>query len=322
MFLTSLMISSAVAATPGSVRTIDGLAWEIAALEHEIDDVLIVGVEDPDAERIVRRLEREISGEVIFIPMRPSAVDANSGRWTVEHVLRVRGEGCGMLVRGASSVWAVDQVGGRCSDPAPLAVVAQSGPTELATGTAGVTVFIPNPTVKQADPGYLRAYQRQSLYRGIDYGGPWGVYDGWGRAMNTREFAKATGDDFTLDRLRRERFWSVAGGAALAGVGTAMIIGAGYIDQQIQPYEIDVGPFEMPGANHGDRRNRALTGAGITAVGLVIPLGVNVKQRSAANYYSGLEADLAIERYNDDLRRSWSLSEEAVRDLDPLQITR
>jgi len=321
MFLTSLIISSVMAAAPESVRTVDGLTWEIAALENRIDDVLIVGVEDPDAERVVRRLEREVSGEVIFIPMRPSAIDPNSGRWTVEHVLRVRGEGCGMLVRGASSVWAVDQVGGRCENPRATPVAALVA-TDIPTGTAGVTVFVPNPTVKQADPGYVRAYQRQSLYRGLDYGGPWGVYDGWGRSMTTRDFAEATGDDFTLDRMRRERFWSVAGGAALAGVGAAMIVGAGYIDAQIEPYAIDVGPFEMAGANDEDRRNRAFVGAGLTAVGFVIPIGVWGKQKNPSSYYSGLEADLAIDRYNDDLRRSWSLSEEAVRDLDPLQINR
>lgn len=311
--LTSLLISSAMAGSPSSV---EGLAWEIDALQRKVEGVLVVGVEDLDSERLVRRLEREVSGgNVLFIPMRPSSVDANAGHWTVEHVLRVRGQSCGMLVVGGQGGWTTNQVGGDCERGAPVQV---AEPAPLTT--PGFAVYVANDDAPVADPGYLRAYQRQSLYRGLDYGGPWGIYDGWGESMTTREFARMVDDDFTLQRLRRERVATTLLAAALVGTGVAMVGGSNHFVSPLT--DMYMGPFEMESGTFDDRRNRAFVGAAVTTIGLIIPIGITGKQKLPHNYYSGLEADLAIDRYNDTLRDTWSLSEEDVSDLEPLRTLR
>ena len=302
MMLTSLLISSAIAGGPA-----EGVTWEIGALRERADGVLVVGVESPDAERLVRRLDRELGGEVLLIPMRPSSVDPEAGRWTVEHVLRVRGQSCGLLVLGDRGGWTTRRVGACDPEPAPE-VVSEVVP--------GFSVYTPTPASPAVDPGYLRAYRRQSLSRGLDYGGPGGLYDGWGESLTTREFARLVDDDQTLRRLRRERAATTVLAAALVGTGVAMIGGSNHFVSPLT--ELDMGPFEMETGTFDDRRNRAFVGAAVSTFGLVIPVGIAAKQRQPSSYYSGLEADLAIDRYNETLRRSWGLSEEDVSGLEPL----
>ncbi len=308
MVLTSLLISSAIAGNPA---TAEGLAWELGALRERVEGELVVGVEAPEAERLVRRLGRDLGEGVLLIPMRPSSVDPEAGRWTVEHVLRVRGQGCGVLVVGDRGGWTTERVGAGC-DPASAA----APPAREAV--PGFSVYVPSPASPAADPGYLRAYRRQSLSRGLDYGGPWGLYDGWGEALTTREFARRVDDDLTLRRLRRERAVTALLAAALVGTGVAMIGGSNHFVSPLT--ELDMGPFEMETGTFDDRRNRAFVGAAVSGLGLAIPFGIAAKQRLPSNYYSGLEADLAIDRYNEALRRSWGLSEEDVAAPEPLRV--
>jgi hypothetical protein len=322
MFLTSLLVSTAFAGTPA---TLEGLAWEVDDLSRRVQGVLVVGVEDPDAARLIKRLDHEVTDHrVLYVPIRPSSVDPSAGRWTVEHILRVRAESCGLLVQGTSGMaWTTSRVGDCTFEQPALAITPAPAVTPVTVVAAAplVEVYEPGAAEREPDVAYVRAYQRGALSRGLDYGGPWGVYDGWGEPLTAREFAEKTNDDFTTHRLRRERVAGYLVGAGLVAAGSAAVLGSGLFDYAGAD-ELALGAFEMENAGFHDRRNRAVTGAGVAAIGLVVPLGVHARQRSPYNYYTGLEADAHIHRYNDELRQYWSLSPEDIQDLDPLNTSR
>lgn len=316
------------------------LARTLKAFQSDLGAPVLVAAAGPEAYRAVETALRTLSG----VPLEPAQVPYRGDlEAEMSRALERAAIGCGLRVSAHSpGLWEI-QAFGQCDPPEEERLEEEE---ILETEARLDEVAITDATF--ASP--LDRYRTDRLVRvhvsptRSNYGVRWTLQDGQGHLVSTAAFARMSGDVVTHTRLLREDAASERRAWIQAGLGGALILGAGYTafqswnllpqwrdfkpgsaytypsDEEWQQateqarYDYEEAREAVPytdrvRAEDGFYTSIFLGGAGLSLL-VTVPLvrrGVQDRQEVPALYYSPARAQALIDAYNAELRRELGL---------------
>ena len=316
------------------------MARALKAFQEAVDGPVLVAGAGPEAFRVVENVLRTLGDR----PLEPAQVPYGGDLAAeMDRVLKRTAVPCGVRVAADTGGWRL-QAFGACRPPEEEVLdeeeILQTEALEEIPVSATDATFA-SPLDSYRVQRLVRAHLASTR---ASYGVRWTIQDGQGHSIPTAEFARRTGDVITTMRLLEETRASRTRKVVQAGIGGGILLAGGWVlanafdelpawrdykpgsrydfptdaawEEAVDDARAawDDARASVPYATRARADNRAYTGIFLSGAGLSLVLtvpfvhrGLEDRQDVPALYYHPARAQVLIDAYNADLRKTLGL---------------